>query len=267
MRYFVVVLSDRDLLVGLSAICITICPFFRALIFWLFAMAPTYRKAFLLFFMLALLLQTASLRAEQLAGRCVGVSDGDTVTLLINGRGERIRLYGIDCPEKTQPFGQRAKQYASSLMFGKVVTLERADVDRYGRTIGRLYVDGKYVNAEMIRAGFAWHYKQYSSDRDLAALELDARRARRGLWADQQPVPPWEFRRAGKRGFATSGSSGTRGQSAAASAEGAIHGNVSSRVFHRQGCKHYDCANCTAVFASRAAAISAGYRPCGWCRP
>lgn len=137
--------------------------------------------------------------ARPISGKCVGVSDGDTITLLIDGQTEKIRLYGIDCPEKNQPFGQRAKQLAGNLVFGKDVTFERVGTDRYGRTIGWVYVEGKSLNEEMIRAGLAWHYKQYSSDSNLAVLEREAQQEKMGLWVDPQPVPPWEFRRA-KRG-------------------------------------------------------------------
>lgn len=144
--------------------------------------------------------------ASPVRGECVGVSDGDTVTLLIEGRPEKVRLYGIDAPEKSQPFGQRAKQYASTLVFRRQVMLERTDTDRYGRTVGRVSVGGRSLNEEMLRAGLAWHYAAYSRDAGFASLERKARLERRGLWIDPQPVPPWDFRKA-KRGGRTAGAS------------------------------------------------------------
>ncbi len=117
--------------------------------------------------------------------------------MLHNGKGERIRLHGIDCPEKRQPFGNRAKQFASALVFGKTVTVNVLDVDRYGRTVGEVILpDGQVLNHELVRAGLAWWYRRYAPDDDtLAQLEADARAAKRGLWADAEPVPPWEWRR------------------------------------------------------------------------
>lgn len=156
------------------------------------------RAGRLLAFILILAFQIVSARfsfAATVQGRCVGVSDGDTVTLLVGRKEEKVRLFGIDAPEKAQPFGLRAKQYASSLVFGRQVTLERSDTDRYGRTVGKVFVNGRSLNEEMLRAGLAWHYAAYSHDPGFAMLERRARLERRGLWADPIPVPPWEFRR------------------------------------------------------------------------
>lgn len=119
---------------------------------------------------------------------------------MIGDRREKVRLYGIDAPEKAQPFGQRSKQYAASLVFGRQVGLERSGTDRYGRTVGLVVVNGRSLNEEMLRAGLAWHYTAYSRDARLAWIERQARQKRRGLWADPRPVPPWAFRRAGKPG-------------------------------------------------------------------
>ncbi|NTU68549.1 MAG: thermonuclease family protein [Chlorobiaceae bacterium] len=220
---------------------------------------------------LFLLLPGAYVGAMVVLGRCIGVSDGDTVTLLVDGRPEKVRLYGIDAPEKAQPFGQKAKQYAASFAYGRQVGLERFGTDRYGRTIGRVAVDGRSLNEEMLRAGLAWHYRAYSHDAHLAALEVDARRARRGLWADPAPVPPWAFRREKRtnRPYVRGPLSTTSAaQVPAGETSGQMYrGNVQSRLFHRAGCRYFDAPNCTAGFGSRASAIAAGYRPCGICRP
>jgi endonuclease YncB( thermonuclease family) len=131
---------------------------------------------------------------HDLLGRVTAVHDGDTLTLLVGRIQHKIRLNGIDAPELRQAFGRRARQFLSALAFGKTVTVHVVDVDRYGREVGDVYVNGALVNAELVRAGMAWHYKQYSKDATLAELEIEARAAKRGLWADSNPVPPWEYR-------------------------------------------------------------------------
>ena len=136
------------------------------------------------------------------SGQVVGVTDGDTITVLHEGRGEKIRLYGIDCPEKRQAFGTRAKEATSALVFGKVVEVEPVNVDRYGRTVALVTVGTTLVNEELVREGFAWVYTRYckrSVCRAWGLLEEEAREARRGLWADPYWVPPWEFRRQGRK--------------------------------------------------------------------
>ncbi len=132
-------------------------------------------------------------------GRVVGVADGDTITVLTDGRESiRIRLAEIDAPEKSQAFGQRSKQSLSDMVFGKTVRVEQQDVDRYGRVVGRVFVGGTDVNAEQVRQGMAWVYRQYLRDTTLLNVEQEARTARRGLWSDLNPMPPWEYRHGGK---------------------------------------------------------------------
>jgi len=134
--------------------------------------------------------------AEEFTGRVVGVSDGDTITILHNGVGQKIRLNGIDCPEKRQAFGQRARQFTSDLVFRREVMIVEHGRDKYGRTIGDVKLgDGTFVNRELVRAGLCWWYRKYAQhDRELVWLELEAREAKRGLWVNPEPVPPWEFR-------------------------------------------------------------------------
>lgn len=145
---------------------------------------------------LCLSVPTATLALE-FAGKVVGVHDGDTISVLHGRKTERIRLNGIDCPEKRQPFGKVAKQYTSALVFGKDVTVTSQGRDRYGRTIGEVTLpDGPSLNRELVKAGLAWWYRKYSKDSSLGDLEAEARLARRGLWADPHPIPPWEWRKA-----------------------------------------------------------------------
>lgn len=144
---------------------------------------------------LALLLLAAPLaQAEELAGRVVGITDGDTLRVLVDQREVVVRLAQIDAPEKRQPFGQRSRQSLAELVFQKGVRVESEGRDRYGRTIGTVFVGGLDVNAEQVRRGMAWVYVRYAHDPALQATEQEARAGRRGLWADAEPVAPWEWR-------------------------------------------------------------------------
>ena len=140
--------------------------------------------------------------AEELRGRVVGITDGDTLTLLDGTNHQfKIRLSDIDTPERRQPYGDRARQALSNLVFGKAARIGVVDTDRHGRTVGRVHVDGHDVNAEMVRLGAAWVYRQYSRDPELPVLEDAARAARRGLWAlpEADRMPPWEWRAVRRR--------------------------------------------------------------------
>jgi len=133
------------------------------------------------------------------SGKVVGIADGDTITVLREGKQQvKIRLYGIDCPERGQAFSRKAKQFTSEMVFGKVVEVEPVDIDRYNRLVALVTVFKRLANEELINAGFAWVYTRYC-DRPICerwkVLEYGAREARRGLWADPNPIPPWEFRR------------------------------------------------------------------------
>jgi endonuclease YncB( thermonuclease family) len=128
----------------------------------------------------------------------VGLSDGDTLDVLREGKAVRVRLHGIDTPEKAQAFGTRARQFSSELVFQKHVTVQVHDTDRSGRLVGEVLLpDGRSLNQELVRAGLAWWSRQYApNDTNLAQLEAAAHAAQRGLWADAAPVPPWEWRKA-----------------------------------------------------------------------
>ncbi|MDR2164797.1 MAG: thermonuclease family protein [Zoogloeaceae bacterium] len=134
---------------------------------------------------------------NELAGYVVGVADGDTLTLLTPDRKRvRIRLAEIDAPEKAQPFGQRSKRALSDICLNKQARVTVRDIDRYGRSVGLVLCDGdKDANATMVSSGLAWVYAQYSASSALRRLEDVARREKRGLWADHDPLPPWEWRK------------------------------------------------------------------------
>ena len=167
-------------------------------------------------------------------------------------------------------FSQRAKQFTSDLVFGKQVRIEGKERDRYGRLVARVIVDGTDVwkspsmsalvrrssgvskaiaiwalSFKPLEAGLAWHYKQYSSDRVLAAAELVARKKKVGVWSLPNPVAPWDHR------------SGV----ASGTTSGPYHGNSRSKVYHAQGCQYFDCKNCTVNLASKETAASQGFRP------
>ncbi|MBZ2183234.1 MAG: thermonuclease family protein [Bryobacter sp.] len=137
---------------------------------------------------------------EEFSGRVVGVTDGDTITVLAGREQRKVRLAGVDAPERGQAFGQRAKQALGLMVFGREVRVVSTGRDRYERTLGIVRLaDGSSVNERMVENGWAWHYVKYSKDGRLGELEARARAARRGLWADADPVAPWEFRASGRR--------------------------------------------------------------------
>lgn len=136
--------------------------------------------------------------ADVLTGKVVGVTDGDTLTLRTQTDTIKVRLTGIDAPETGQPFGAKSKQALSAFVFGKLVMLTGTSKDRYGRTLGTVSIGGQSANLAMVATGFAWHYKRYDKSREMAEAEEQARANRRGLWADPNPIPPWDWRR-GKR--------------------------------------------------------------------
>jgi micrococcal nuclease len=159
------------------------------------------RSTIAAFTFLLLLAAAEPVLAAEFQGKVVGVADGDTITVLRDRESVRVRLNGIDAPEQGQAFGNRAKQFTSSLAFGKVVTARVKDRDRYGRLVADVILpDGRNLNHELVRTGFAWWFRRYApNDRMLADLEAEAPEARRGLWADPKPVAPWEWRATKRR--------------------------------------------------------------------
>lgn len=155
--------------------------------------------------LLVALLFTAPSGADTLQGRVVAVTDGDTVKVLDASNTQwKIRLMGIDAPEKKQAFGTRSKSNLSDLVFGKTVTVEYSKKDKYGRTVGKILVNGVDANLEQVKAGMAWHYKKYAKeqlveDRETyAQADEQARAGQRGLWREADPVPPWDWRKSKK---------------------------------------------------------------------
>ena len=137
-----------------------------------------------------------SLSTEKvLHGQVIDVLDGDTVKLRSDWHIYKIRLAGIDAPEKQQAYGVQSKIYLEHLIADKDVSIKVLSCDQYGRYVGKIYLNGKDINGEMIRSGYAWHYNHFDSNPVYAGFMLDAQRSNRGLWQEVHPTPPWIFRK------------------------------------------------------------------------
>lgn len=139
--------------------------------------------------------------AQRFSVKVVGISDGDTFTCVNDNNLQlKIRIYGIDAPEKKQAFGNKSKEYLSSLVFGKRITIDVQSQDSWGRYIAYVYTSSNEdVSLLMIQSGMAWHFVKFDNSPLYANAEIEARRHELGLWADKNPVAPWEFRAAKKR--------------------------------------------------------------------
>jgi len=148
-----------------------------------------------------LLLAPNIANADELRGYVVGITDGDTLTLLVEQQPRKVRIVGIDAPERSQPFGERSKQNLSKLAFHKNAIADCPKKDRYKRDLCQVMVDGQDVGLKQITEGMAWWYRKYAHEQtaaDRAAYEqaeMAARNGRLGLWVDAEPVPPWEWRK------------------------------------------------------------------------
>ena len=146
---------------------------------------------------LLFILLSSFLQPDVISGKVIGIQDGDSITLLTDNNIQlKVRLEGIDCPEKKQDFGNAAKQFTSYLVFSQNVTLQKTGQDRYGRTLGYIFLeDGTNLNEELLKAGLAWHFVKYNKSPRLSQLESDARLSRIGLWQLSTAIPPWDFRK------------------------------------------------------------------------
>jgi|TARA_B100001093_G_scaffold158003_1_gene150510 micrococcal nuclease len=152
-----------------------------------------------LFLIILIALFCLSAQAEIIRGKVIKIADGDTLTLLTDSNKKiKIRLAGIDTPERKQSFGNTAKNVLAKLVFQKEIQIEVLTKDRYGRTVGIVFLDNQNVNYELVRKGMAWAYKRYTDNELLYKLEDEAKKRRIGLWADENPIAPWDWRR-GKR--------------------------------------------------------------------
>ena len=192
-------------------------------------------------------------------GEVVGILDGDTIEVLQSGRAVRVRLDGIDCPEKKQSFGTRAKQFTSRVAFRKEVQVIEKGKDRYGRTLAEVILpDGKSLNQELVREGYAWWYWKYSDDEDLKRLQGEAREAKRGLWSDPNAIPPWIFRQGGVR------QTEDRPEEVLTDGREVVFVTRTGSVYHRDGCRYLGESRFPMALRE---ARGRGYEPCGICNP
>ena len=149
---------------------------------------------------LLLAISLLTLSAAEIRGKVVAITDGDTIKVLddLDKGVLKIRLNKIDAPEKKQAFGQKSKQYLSNLVFGKQVIIRFKEIDRYGRILGLIYINGVEVNLQMVKAGMAWHYAYYDKTPAYIEAEKKARASKVGLWIDPEPISPYEFRKSRK---------------------------------------------------------------------
>jgi endonuclease YncB( thermonuclease family)/methylphosphotriester-DNA--protein-cysteine methyltransferase len=209
--------------------------------------------------------QTTNTVQLVIEGKVIRVSDGDTIAVLDkDNKQHKIRFQGIDAPESKQDFGQASKENLSKMIFGKQVTVIWEKVDKYRRTVGKVLLDGKDINIEQVKAGFAWHYKKYADEQPpedritYARAEEIARAGKLGLWQDPNPTPPGEWRVEAKTE-----------RWGPAPPDGTVIGNKSSKKYHRPDCPGYrDMAEKNRVFFKTVEeAEAAGYKRAGNCQP
>jgi endonuclease YncB( thermonuclease family) len=160
-------------------------------------------KIFLSFLLIFLNFAVANASAENiLQGKVVSVADGDTITILdVNKTQHKIRLQGIDAPEKAQAFGEKSKQSLYEMVHGKTVQVSFTKNDKYGRIVGKVFLDTQDICHQQIKSGLAWHYKKYQDEQPLAdrhtysVSESNAKSQQLGLWSDAQPLAPWDYRK------------------------------------------------------------------------
>lgn len=133
---------------------------------------------------------------KEFKGRVVYVPDGDTIHINVDGKKKKVRFYGIDCPESTQAYGLEAKEFLMNNLNKNNVRVEVVSKDRYGRTVGKVYSNGIYLNQLLVKEGYAWWYKRYAeNDKGLERLEIKARKQKKGLWKQNDPIAPWDYRK------------------------------------------------------------------------
>ena len=220
------------------------------------------RRKFTLFISAALCLLALAMIVDSsgaFQGKVVGVLDGDTIEVMQGGGAVRVRLVGIDCPEKKQAFGRRAKQFTSRMAFGKEVRIMEMGKDRYGRILGEVILpDGKSLNQELVREGYAWWYWRYSDDEALKRLQAEARAEKRGLWSDPKVIPPWIFRQGGVEPAEDNPVDTLLG------GREVVFVTRTGSVYHRDGCRYLKSGKVPMALSE---AQGRGYEPCKVCEP
>jgi endonuclease YncB( thermonuclease family) len=184
---------------------------------------------------------------EELSGKVISVTDGDTIKVLVNKETVTVRLEGIDAPESGQSFGKKAKEALAGLVAGKTVTVKKTGTDKYMRTLGIVIVGDVDASAKLLEDGWAWHFKKYNDEERLAKLEEAARKAKRGLWAYENAIAPWDYRARQKT------------PEAAPDGPKLYWLNTSSDVRHNERCEHFQKTK-----RGRLCKADEG-KPCGLC--
>lgn len=204
--------------------------------------------------------------ADSFTGKVVAITDGDTVQVMHNGKAEKIRLWGIDAPERNQAYGTKAKQFLSDKIFGQTVTVEVKDVDRYGRTVGLITSStGENINALMVRQGYAWWYEYYApKETKLGSYQVNAMERKLGLWNDSQPpVAPWDFRKSGRPSSARPQAQQRPVPQQTQQQTITVYLTKTGKKYHRSGCGSlYRSKIPTDLVIARQK-----YGPCGNCKP
>jgi len=227
-----------------------------------------FHTFFLLFSFLFFHFTNNSAHAEAITGTIDSVIDGDSITIISNGKEVDISIFGIDTPEKTQAFGQNARNFTGAMVSGKKIRIEPITQDHDGRTVAMVFVNGINLNEQIVSQGFGWVYRQYCKESfcaDWLKLESNAKASHKGLWTDANPIPPWEYRQKQRSGSESNGLKLAAIPSASAKivpgGAAAYHGNTRNHVFHSSACKDFNCPSCTVNFNSILEALDANYKP------
>ncbi|QDV30324.1 Thermonuclease precursor [Planctopirus ephydatiae] len=188
---------------------------------------------------------------EEFTGKVIGVTDGDTIKVLVNKDSVTVRLEGIDAPESGQSYGKKSKEALAEIVAGKTVNVKKTGTDKYGRTLGIVIVGDSDANAKMVEDGWAWHFKKYNDEERLAKLEDAALKAKRGLWADATPLAPWDYRARQRTPEVAPGEAKDQKLS--------YWLNTSSGVRHNERCEHFQKTK-----KGRLCGADEG-KPCGIC--
>jgi len=231
-------------------------------------MLKPFEKLFLLIPLLFFQCIHNAANAETLTGTLDSVIKGDTISILNKGKNVEIRLFGIDTPEQTQAFGQNARNFTGGKAAKGEIRVEPITKDENGRTVAMVFVNGINLNEQIISQGFGWVYRQHckkSICTEWLQLESNAKASRKGLWADANPTPPWEYRQKQQSGGDVKGPGlaaiPSTNVTIATGGSGAYHGNTAKHVFHSAACKDFNCSTCTVNFNTISEALDAGYKP------
>lgn len=228
-----------------------------------------FKTIFLLISLLFFQFTNDAANAETMTGTLDSVIDGGTITIISKGKVVEIRLFGIDTPAKTQAFGQMARNFTGGKASKGEIRVEPITKDHDGRIVAMVFVNGGInLNEQIVSQGFGWVYRQYckkSFCADWLKLEADAKAAQKGLWANANPIPPWEYRQKQLSGRESKGRElaaiPSTSVKIAPGGSAAYHGNTGKHVFHSAACKDFNCPTCTVNFNSISEALDAGYRP------